>query len=119
MIVIVGFTQSGCGVITRTTLHRAGSRPAAITRRTTSLLVKIPAMRGGAPGAPPLSMTQTAVVRCSFMRRAASRTVVFGPTVAGCVRESMMVVRSGRAVFSRRASTYDNMAAACGFVAIP
>ena len=113
--VIVGGAMSGWGVITRTTLHRDGSSPAAITRRTTSLLVKIPAMRGGVPGTPVFSITQTAVVRFSFMILAASLTVVFGPTVAGCVRESITVVKSGSAVFSRRASTYASIAAACGF----
>lgn len=103
--VIVGAATSGWGVITLTTLHREGSRPAAITRSTTSLLVNIPAIRGTDPGVAAFSMTQTAVVRFSFIRRAASFTVVFGPTVAGCVRESMTVVRSGKAVFSRNAST--------------
>ena len=38
---------------------------------------------GCCSGAPVLSITHTAVVRFSFMRRAASFTVVFGPTVAG------------------------------------
>lgn len=108
--------MSGWGVITRTTLHLAGSRPAAITRNTTSLLVKMPAIFGAPPR---VSITQTAVVLRSFMSLATSRTVVLGVTVAGCVRESMTVVKSGRAVFSRNASTYANMAAACGFEASP
>lgn len=81
-----------------------------------SLEVKIPAMRV-VPEL--LSITQTAVVLFSFMSFAASLTVAFGPTVAGWVLESMMDVRSGNAVFSRSASTYASIAAACGFVFIP
>ena len=38
----------------------------------------------------------------------------FGDTVAGCVRESMTVVRSGSAVFSRSFSAQASIAAACG-----
>ena len=109
--------------MTRTTLHLLASSPAAITRSTTSLLVKIPAILGTFAKPPGVavagSMTHTAVVRRSFMSFATSRTVVFGPTVAGWVRESMTVVRSGSAVFSRRASTYDSIAAAWGFAAMP
>lgn len=102
--------------MTLTTLHLPASKPAAITLSTTSLLVKIPAIFGVAPpGTVVPSITHTAVVRRSFMIFATSFTVVFGPTVAGCVRESMTVVRSGSAVFSRSASTYASMAAACGF----
>ena len=104
-MVIVGGAVSGCGVITRMTLHMLASKPAAMTRRTTSLLVKMPAILGWAPGVVVGSMTQTAVVRRSRMRRATSRTVALGPTTAGWVPESMTDVRSGKAVFSRKAST--------------
>ena len=87
-MVKVGGAVSGWGVMTRTTLHLVASNPAAMTRRTISLLVKIPAILGGPtwPGVAG-SMTQTAVVRRSFISFATSFTVVFGPTVAGWVRE--------------------------------
>jgi hypothetical protein len=107
--------------MTLTTLHLLASNPAAMTRNTTSLLVKIPAIRGGplspiGPGEVAMapSITQTAVVRLSFMSFATSRTFVLGPTVAGCVRESMMLVKSGNAVFSRSFSAQASIAAACG-----
>lgn len=105
--VVVGGAVSGWGVITLTTLHLLASNPAAITRRTTSLLVKIPTIL-------PPSTTQTAVVRLSFIILATSRTLVLGPTVAGSVRESITVVKSGRAVFCWRFSAHASMATACG-----
>jgi len=98
---IVGGAVSGCGVITRTTLHLEASSPAAMTRSTMSLLVKIPAILGIDPSLMPetllpgASMTHTAVVRRSFISFAASRTLVRGETVGGELRVSMMEVRSG------------------------
>lgn len=110
--------MSGCGVITRTTLHLPASNPAAITRKTTSLLVKIPTILelladAGRPGGA-ASMTHTAVVRLSFMSLATSLTVVLGPTVAGFMWVSMTVVKSGSAVFSRSLSAHASRAAAWG-----
>ncbi len=67
----------------------------------------------GARTVPVDSMTQTAVVWCSFMRRAASRTVVRTPTQQGSVRESRMDERSGMLIFWRSASMYWSMAC-CG-----
>jgi len=112
---------SGCGVMTLTTLHLPASKPAAMTRSTTSLLVKIPAILGTLAAVPAgaFSMTQTAVTLCSFMSLATSLTVALGPTIAGWVRESIIVVKSGSAVFSRNASTYASMALAWGFDVIP
>lgn len=98
----VGTAVSGWGVMTRTTLHVLASRPAAMTRRTTSLDVKMPAIfLLSTP-----SMTQTAVVRFSRMMRAASRTLVLTPTVAAVVRASRIEPRSGNDILSRRAWTY-------------
>lgn len=107
--------------MTLTTLHLPGSNPAAITRRTTSLLVKIPAIF--VPSAPPApetvdptaelellipptgpSMTQTAVVRRSFINLAASLTDVLALTMGGGIRVFITVVKSGRAILSLRAS---------------
>lgn len=106
--------------MTLTTLHLPGSNPAAMTRSTTSLLVKIPAIF--VPGAPPPetvdptaelellipptgpSMTQTAVVRRSFINLAASLTDVLALTMGGGMRVFITVVRSGRAILSLRAS---------------
>jgi hypothetical protein len=113
--VVVGAAVSGWGVMTLTTLHLWASSPAAITLKTTSLEVKIPAIRGipfPAPADPLIweevvlvSMTQTAVVRRSFINRAASRTLVRGVTVGGAIWRSMTEVKSGWAIFSLSAST--------------
>lgn len=90
--------KSGCGVMTRTTLQLAGSRPGAMTRRTTSLLVKMPVMA-------PWSCTRTAVVWFSFIRAAASLTDVRTLTVVGGMplRTDSSV---GPDILLRRASTY-------------
>src|ERR1700736_4524786 len=93
---MVGGAVSGWGVITLTTLHLSASNPAAITLSTTSLLVKMPAILGAIPPTAAPSITQTAVVRLSFMIFATSLTVVFGPTVAGCVRESPQARGAGK-----------------------
>lgn len=84
--------------MTRTTLQVLESSPAAMTRRTTSLLVKIPAILR-----PSASITQTAVVLLSLINLAASRTVVLTPTVAAVVRASRMEPRSGKLILSRKA----------------
>ena len=122
-----GAPVSGCGVITRITLHVLGSSPAAITRSTTSLLVKMPAILPVTMPWPDgalaieldgFSITHTAVVRYSFISRAASRTLVRTPTVTGSVRESRIDARSGMLMRSRSVSTYCIMAC-CGPAALP
>jgi hypothetical protein len=90
--------KSGCGVMTRTTLQVAGSRPGAITRRTTSLLVKIPVIA-------PWSWTKTAVVWFSFICWAASLTDVRTLTVVGG-RPLSTDSSVGPDILVRSASTY-------------
>lgn len=90
--------KSGWGVMTRTTLQVAGSRPGAITRRTTSLLVKMPVMA-------PWSCTRRAVVWFSFMSWAASLTDVRTLTVVGGM-PLRTVSRVGPDILERSVSTY-------------
>src|SRR6187402_5687 len=97
MVMSIG-AKSGWGVMTRTTLQVAGSRPGAITRRTTSLLVKMPVMA-------PWSWTSTAVVWFSFIRWAASLTDVRTLTVVGGTPLSTDS-SVGPDILDRRASTY-------------
>src|SRR6185436_17107153 len=102
-ILIFEGAVSGCGVITLTTGHFEGSNPAAMTPRTTSLLVKIPDIV-------PRSITKTAVVRFSLISRAMSLTDVRGPTSTGGL-PLRTVVKLGQAIFSRRIPIYRNI---CG-----